>query len=243
MRDILSDVVKQTASLFEVVKVVGTDDATKLSAVDASKTLFLQAALRQPIPEFAGEWGLSNLPLLNGLLNFASYKTDDATFRVKRGARNGVEFVEQFEFRDAKGKGADFRAMSAALVGEQAVIANIPWDVSVTPSKAKVAEFSQLASIFGEVSKGYFGVQTEDGDLVFNIGDDTSSTHRVSLVFESDVQGALKGDLIFSINQFLSVLKLAGTNKTTVNITSRGVLGVVVETDHATYSYYMRAKR
>ncbi|MFP5446683.1 MAG: hypothetical protein ACLGIY_24445, partial [Betaproteobacteria bacterium] len=177
------------------------------------------------------------------LLNFASYKTDDATFKVKRKEQDGISYVEQFEFRDAKNKGADFRAMSAKLVGDQAVIATIPWEVSLVPSKAKIAEFSQLAGFFSEVSKGTFSISTEGSDVVLTIGDSGSSTHRASLVFESDVQGALKGDLSFSINQFLTVLKLAGANTTKMNVTSRGVMSLVIETEFATYSYFLRGKK
>jgi hypothetical protein len=131
--------------------------------------------------------------------------------------------------------------MSAELVGEQAVIANIPWDVTVTPTKPKLAEFSQLAGLYSEVDKN-FGLRTEGTGLVIYIGDENSSTHRVDMMFATDVKGELKGGMLFSTAQYLAVMKLAGNNPTSMSIT-RGVLRVTVETDHANYSYYLRGNR
>lgn len=243
MREVLLDIVRQTGGLMEVVKVTGTTADTQIKAVDPDKTLFIQAVLKQPIPEFEGEFGLTNMSLLNGLLNFTNYRTDDATFTVKRRTRDGVETVEQFEFRNkVTGNEADFRMMDPKHIPDQAVIPNIPWDVTITPSKAKVAEFGQLASLYSEVDKN-FGVRTVNGDLQFYIGDEGSSTHRVSMVFESGVKGELKGDLSWNTGQFLSVMKLTGAHPTTLSVTSRGVLGVNVDTSHGTYTYFLRANR
>lgn len=242
MRDILIDIVRQTSGLFDVLKVTSSDTETKLQAVDADKTLFLEASLKEPVPEFAGEFGLTNLNLLKGLLEFASYRTDQAEFTVKRHARGGKETVEQFEFKDANKKGAIFRLMSADLVPEQAVIANIPWDVTITPNKSKLTEFQQLAKLYAEVDK-FFGVKTDGRDLVFTIGDENSSTHRAAMVFESDVDGALSGQILWSIPQFLSVMNLAAAHTAEVRITARGVLCVEVETPHGLFKYYLRAKR
>lgn len=242
MRDILSDLVRQTSSMFDVIKITGTTEDTKIQAVDKEKTLFLQARLPS-IPEFYGEFGVSNLRLLEGLLDFTSYKVDGASITVERAEKNNKgETVTALVFRDANKKGATYRTMSPEMVGEQAVIANIPWDVTVTPQRAKVAEFTQLAGLFGEVER-HFNPITEDGALLFCIGASGGSNHRVSMVFEPVVEGEIKAAMNFSTPQFLSVIKNAGQNPTTMRICERGVLGLTVTTQHGSYNYYIRARR
>lgn len=89
-----------------------------------------------------------------------------------------------------------------------------------------------------------FGIRTTAaGDLEFFIGDVDSSSHRVSMVFETGVTGTLKGDLQWNTHQFLSVMKLTGSNSAELSITSRGVLSITVETQYGTYAYYLRANR
>lgn len=239
MRDILVDLVRQTKDLFGVIKVTGTDDGTKIQAVDNDKTLFLEAMLTTPVPALAGQFGISNLTLLDGLLSFPSYKTEQAKFSVKRETKASEETVTAFIFKDANGKGATFKTMAAHLVAEQAQVNKIGWNVTVTPSKSKVAEFAQLSRLY--VDDKAFKVSTEDGDLVFALGDDNSATHNASMVFESGVEGELSGEMLFNAAQFLSLMKIAGSHATTIKITSKGVLGVSVEAPTGTYNYFLRA--
>lgn len=247
MRDVIADVVKQTIGLITVIKVTGTDKETRVQGVDDNKTLFVEAYLREPLVELSGEFGITNLPLLRGLLDFASYRSDKASFSVKRMKirdRDGElnrETVEQFEFRDGSGAGADFRCMSPDRVPDQAEIKNVPWDVTITPSKSKISEFQQLASLYADVDKN-FGAKVENGNLLFFFGDDNSSTHRASMVFEAAVEGSLNPGLMWSAAQLIQVLKLVN-GEGRIRITSRGVLSVEVETTHGSYKYFLRGTR
>lgn len=242
MRDALADVVKQTIGLIDTIKITGSETETRIQGVDDKKTLFVEAYLRSPIQEMTGEFGLTNLGLLRGLLDFTSYKTEEATFTVKRKEHDGRETVDQLEFRDGRGAGADFRCMSPDRVPEQAEIKNIPWDVTINPiNKGKIAEFQQLSSLYAEVDKN-FGVKTEGGNLLFFFGDESSSTHRASMVFEEGVGGSINAGLLWPAAQLLQVLKLAGA-EARVRITSRGVLSVEADTEHGSYKYYLRASR
>lgn len=241
MRDTIADVVKQTIGLAPTIKITGTAEDTRIQGLDENKTVFIDAHLREALPELQGQFGMTNLPLLRGLLDFASYRTDKGAFTVKRRVIDGVETVEQLEFRDGNGAGADFRCMSADRVPEQAEIKNVAWDITVVPNKAKIAEFQQLSSLYAEVDKN-FGAKTENGNLLFFFGDDNSSTHRASMVFESEIGGALNAGLQWSAAQFLQILKLAGP-ECRVRITGRGVLCVEAETAFGSYKYYLRAQR
>src|SRR5271154_3753081 len=99
MRETLSDMVRHVAPHFDKVKVTGTEDSTKIEAGTEDKQLFLVAQFKVSIPEFSGEFGIGSLGLLKGLLDFPSYKTDEAKFRVHRAIREEAERVSEFEFR------------------------------------------------------------------------------------------------------------------------------------------------
>jgi hypothetical protein len=243
MREVLLDLVKQTSGLTEALRVNGTAEETSIKGCDADKTLFIEAKLKVPLVEFEGEFGLTNMSMLSGLLNFTNYLSDDATFTVKRRERNGATTVEQFEFRNkVTGNEADFRMMDPAHVPEQATIPNIPWDVSVVPTKSKITEFSQLSNLYSEISKA-FGVRTVGGDLQFYIGDESSASHRASMTFANEVKGELKGNLQWNTHQFLAIMKMTGSHPTELKFTNRGVLSIEVDTPHGVYNYFLRANR
>jgi len=244
MREILTDVVKKIGGLgfVDTVKVTGTADETKIEAIDNDKTVIIKAKLNAPQADLIGDFGISSLPLLSGLLNFTSYKTDDATFNVKRRDMNGKTVPEEFEFRDAAGLGSNFRLMSANLVSEQPIVADIKWDVSFVPTKSKIQEFSSLAGLYSQFDQ-FFSVKTKDGNLVVAIGEEAAATHRASMVLVEGVAGELKGELLWPISQFLSIVKLADGNDYTVGITSKGALQVEVTTEHANYKFIMPARR
>lgn len=244
MREILTDVVKKIGGLgfVDTVKVTGTAEETKIEAIDNDKTVIIKAKLNTPQADLIGDFGISSLPLLSGLLNFTSYKTDDATFNVKRREHNGKTVPEEFEFRDAAGLGSNFRLMAANLVSEQPIVADIKWDVSFVPTKSKIQEFSSLAGLYSQFDQ-FFSVKTKDGNLVVAIGEEAAATHRASMVLVEGVAGELKGELLWPISQFLSIVKLADGNDYTVGITSKGALQVEVTTDHANYRFIMPARR
>ena len=243
-KNVIADIVKKIGGLgfVETLRVTGTADKTRIEAIDNDKTVIIKATTKEALADLQGEFGVANLQLLGGLLNFVSYKTDDSTFNVKLRDVNGKQVPEEFEFRDANKLGANFRLMNANLVPEQPLVADITWDVEFTPAVAKIQEFSSLAGLYSQFDQ-YFAVKTKDGNLVFAIGEEGSATHRASLVFEEDIKGELKGELLWPIAQFLSILKSAAGHDYTVGITSKGALLVQVITEFATYDFILPARR
>lgn len=244
MQAVLKEVVKKFGGLgfIDTIKVIGSAEETKIEAVDADKTVIIKAKLSETQESLIGDFGVSSLPLLSGLLNFSSYQTDTATFNVKRRDLNGKSTPEEFEFRDENGLGSNFRLMSGNLVPEQPLVADIKWDISFVPSKSKIQEFGALAGLYSQFDQ-YFSVKTKDGNVVLAIGDEGSATHRASMVFASDITSELKGELLWPISQFLSILKMADGNDFSVNVTSKGAMQISVTTENATYQYILPARR
>lgn len=250
MRDQLSDIVRMTRDLFEVVKITGNTTETVVQAKTPDANLMLNAALDTPQPPLEGVFGLLNLGLLDKCFTNPVYQAPGAEFEVRRGARKiaGVttETVTALHFRDANGKGhAIYKTMAADLIDKQALVAAVPWTVTIQPEPSKIAEFRHHASVFSEVDR-LFRVTVEGGDLLFAIGTDTSATHCVSMVFASGIAGDLPSKpgrpLSFDVAQFLTLLRVAGTKPVTLTFSSIGVLGVSVQTDVAAYRYYLKAK-
>ncbi len=127
MRETIQEVVKKISKLgfIETIKIIGGDDETKFEAIDGDKTVIIKGKFSVPQPTLKGEFGVSSLPLLNGLLNLPNYKGDKASFNVKQRDVNGKKVPEEFEFRDETGMGANFRLMSGSLVPEQPIVADI----------------------------------------------------------------------------------------------------------------------
>jgi hypothetical protein len=243
MKDVLLDIAKQTSGLTDSLRFSGKNGEVSFKGCDPDKSLFIEAVLKNPVTEFEGEFGLSNINMLTGLLNFSNFKTDDAVFSVKRRERNGVSTVEQFEFRNpVTGNSADFRMMDAALV-PQFTIPELEWLVQITPTKSKLLEFTQLSSLYSEINKD-FGVKIEKGNLLFFIGDEQSSSHRTSMVFDNNITAELKTPYVWKNNYFTSVMKLAGSHPTTLRLANnKPVMSIVVDTVHGVYTYFIRANQ
>lgn len=244
MQKAISDVVKKIGGLgfIETIKVTGTDEHTKFEATDDEKTVVVKAHLLTPEPELRGEFGITYLVTLAGLLNFPSYNAEGASVSVKRRNSDVNGIPEEFEFKEKNGQGSALRLMDAKLVPEQPKVLDIKWDVSFVPSKSKINEFSTLSGLYSQFDK-YFSVKTKDNQLIFAIGDEDSTTHRASMVLAEDVTGDLRGELLWPIAQFLQILKMGEGHDYTVNITSKGALMVNVVTSFANYSYILPARR
>jgi hypothetical protein len=243
MRPQLTDIVRQVTPLFDKIRITGNATLTRIEACDKDKILFIVATLKEPVAEFAGEFGIGSLSLLSGLLNFPTYKTEAAQLLVHRTDSPAGSYVSEFEFRDEAGAGTKFKTMNPRLVGDQAQIATIPWNVEIVPTKAKIAELEKLAHLLSEVDKG-FGVAIRNETLFLTIGTDTAGTHTSTVAFVENVQTDYKEERIFfNTGHFLGVLKNAGSVPPIVRFSSKGVVGITVETEVGIYNYYLRAKQ
>lgn len=246
MREVLIDMVQQLAPLFERVRVTVDDDgSTHLSAYLDDKNLLMTGLLAAKVPEFINEFGIGSLSMLKGLLDFASYKTDDAKLIVHRTKRDDSEYVTEFEFRDGHGGRSRFKTMSAKLAGDKLTVANIPWEMSFNPDKAKTAEIVKLSQLFPDDA---FGMVVENGTMFLTIGTRSDSTHSATIMVTDGVDEAKakmvnNGELSFSLSRFNNILRNAGTNGCTVKFSSRGVIGMVVSTKLGEYTFYIRGKQ
>lgn len=237
MREMLADVISMSAPLFEDLQFHGSAEQSLVRAATATPTFFMTATLTAPEPSLSGETGLGQLGRLAGLLDHSSFRSDEATFNVVRWPDRNA--IRQFAFRAKDGTKAVHQCKDPKLCPQVPIIKSIPWDVRFTPQKAKLAELQKLASLSEDKN---FTPHVVDGVLMFDLGDDGDASHLTSVVFETGINGALRPAAIYPIQQFLSVLKLAGSKETRVGIYGPGVIGIDVTTEHATYQYVMRGE-
>lgn len=243
-RDIVQDIVKHTAGLGFItsVKVTGTDEATTLDAMDADRTVILQAKLHNTVDEFKGEFGLGNLGFLAGVTALGNYQTDDATVDVVARDRNGVSSPDHLMFKDADGNTDQYRFMSKEIIEQtlQTVkFKGVEWDVTLEPTKAKVNELTQVAGIYGGIEPN-FTVKTEGGDLIVTVGAaDGSFTGKRT--FATNVNGEITEGYAWPLAQVLAILKLGMSGTCVMQISKKGALMISVDSGIGKYDYILPA--
>lgn len=250
MRETLQDIVRHTGDLgfIETVKITGETNETLVEAMDNDRTVIVKGKLLQVNTDLQGEFGMSNLALLKGLVTNALFKADDATMTVKRRDRNGKQTPEEIVFTGLKGKtSGTYRLMASDLVPDQAKFLGAQWDVEVDPSQSKLKELQALAGLYSSF-ENYFmvkTVKTDEGknELRFYIGDEGSSMHRAFLTIAEDVEGNLGGDLHWPIDRVLNILKLGADENLKLQFSSRGALQITMTSSVAEYKFILPARK
>lgn len=243
-RDIVQDIVKHTAGLGFItsVKVTGTDESTTLDAMDADRTVILQAKLHNTVEEFNGEFGLGNLGFLAGVTALGNYQADDSTVEVVARDRNGVSSPDHLMFRDVDGNTDQYRFMSKEIIEQtlQTVkFKGVEWDVTLEPTKAKVTELQQVAGIYGGIEPN-FTVKTDNGDLIVTVGaSDGSFTGKRT--FAKNVVGEITEGYAWPLNQVLAILKLGMSGTCVMQISKKGALLISVDSGIGKYDYILPA--
>ena len=243
-RDIVQDIVKHTAGLGFItsVKVTGTDESTTLDAMDADRTVILQAKLHNTVEEFNGEFGLGNLGFLAGVTALGNYQADDSTVEVVARDRNGVSSPDHLMFRDVDGNTDQYRFMSKEIIEQtlQTVkFKGVEWDVTLEPTKAKVNELQQVAGIYGGIEPN-FTVKTEGSDLIVTVGAaDGSFTGKRT--FAKNVTGEITEGYAWPLAQVLAILKLGMSGTCVMQISKKGALMISVDSGIGKYDYILPA--
>ena len=244
VKDAVQDIVRMTAGLgfINAVKVTGTDSETTLDAMDADRTVILQAKLHNTVEEFNGEFGLGNLGFLAGVTALGNYQTDDATVDVVARDRNGVSSPDHLMFKDADGNTDQYRFMSKEIIEQtlQTVkFKGVEWDVTLEPTKAKVNELQQVAGIYGGIEPN-FTVKTEGTDLIVTVGAaDGSFTGKRT--FAQNVNGEITEGYAWPLAQVLAILKLGMSGTCVMQISKKGALMISVDSGIGKYDYILPA--
>jgi hypothetical protein len=240
MKDILTDIVTHTHSLgiIPLVKITGTEAETLIESMAEDRSVIINAKTNQPVPQFAGTFGMPNLDKLSLHLRNPEYK-ENAKIEVVIAERNGEEIPVNLHFENATGDFVnDYRFMNQQIVNEKlksVKFKGAAWDIEFEPSLSAVARLKLQAQAHSEES--VFQVKTDNNNLVFYFGD--LNTHAGSFVFESNVKGKLKQMWSWPVSQVISILNLDGDK--VMKIADAGAMMITVNSGLASYDYILPA--
>jgi len=186
---------------------------------------------------------MGNLGFLNGIVNLDGYKSDDGTINVNNRERNGEQVLESLTFEDQYGNTDQYRFMSKEVVEQQlktVKFKGVNWNVSFEPTKQSVQELAQIAGIYATIEPT-FSVRTENGNVVIGVGTDDGSGHAGKRIFARNVEGELKQNWSWPLQQVLSILKLGMSGTCVMSISDQGALQISIDSGLATYNYILPA--
>ncbi len=205
-----------------------------ISAND-SENLYVDALSKKTIPEITGKIGINDIKVLKGLFSSPSFQSGEMTFSHRE--INGKTYPESIIFKSGR-TSASFRLMNKDVVKDVDKKV-IPWDLEINLLPNKIVEFDQLSRLYKDINK-YFKIRSEDDCLMVDFGVNSSSTHSGTMVLHEGIPSPLLGESEFIIDRFISILKKS--QNPVLKINTRGILGVSVETEFASYDYLLRKK-
>ena len=241
MKDYLLDLIQHTngRGVVELVKVNGTANETKVSAVADDRTVIVYGTFKNPIAGFEGTFGMPNLSKLKTILSFDDYD-DKAIINVTMKDENGVQVPSAIHFETSTGDFVnDYRLMNKVVVEDKVKTVTFKganWDVEFEPTVAGVMRLKKQASANNEELN--FKTRTDNGDLKIYFGD--PSTHSGNFVFQSDVTGNLTKAWNWPVKVFLAIMDLPGDK--VVRFSDAGAAEITVDSGIANYRYLLPAQ-
>lgn len=240
MKDYLLDLIQHTNGLgvVELVKVNGTQNETKISAVADDRTVIVNGTFKTPISEFEGVFGMPNLSKLKTILSFDDYD-DKAIIKLNRENKDGEDVPAAIHFETAANDFVnDYRLMAKNTVEDRVravTFKGATWNVEFEPTVAGIMRLKKQAQANSEETN--FKTKTENGDLKVYFGD--PSTHSGNFVFHAGVAGSLARPWQWPVKVFLSIMDLPGDK--IVRIADEGVVEITVDSGLATWQYLLPA--
>ena len=240
MKDYLLDLIQHTNGLgvVELVKVTGTANETKVSAVADDRTVIVYGTFKTPVTGFDGTFGMPNLSKLKTILSFDDYD-DNAIINIVRENKDGEDVPAAIHFETAaKDFINDYRFMAKNAVEERVravTFKGANWNVEFEPTVAGIMRLKKQAQANSEETN--FKTKTENGDLKVYFGD--PSTHSGNFVFHPGVTGSLARPWQWPVKVFLAIMDLPGDK--TVRIADEGVVEITVDSGLATWQYLLPA--
>ncbi|VVC05885.1 Uncharacterised protein [uncultured archaeon] len=236
IQDALKEIIAYTHSLgfLELVKVTGAESSTELTSTANDRAVLLKSKFLQPVTDFSGVFGLHNLGLLDTILTIPEYQTG-AVIKVKTS--NNIP--SSITFTNAAGDfHNEYRFMSKEIIESQLPTKTrkeIHWDVSVGPSVNAIQRLKFQSQAVGNTVKT-FKARTEDGNLIFSLGDNSNTGE---FVFQSGVSGSIGNPHEWSIQKVQGILNLVG-NKT-LDISDMGAMQITVTSGLAIHQFTIAA--
>ena len=243
LKDSFKDLTTYVASpgFFDKIKVTSNSTETLLEAMDKDKDVILKGRFNDPITDLDGEFGLSNLSLLQTITNDPEFQAKETTVTVVYENKAEGKVPIELAYVNRSKSHINYRFMARQLVPDQPKFIEPKWDVVVVPSKSSVQQLSWAANGLAAYEQ-YFIPRIVDGDMRFFIGEDSASSQRGGVVLASDLTEKFDSQHKWKIQLVQSVLKVADSCDCEMSFSSKGAIQIKLNTGIATYNYIFPAK-
>jgi hypothetical protein len=242
MKDALLDIVQHTHGLgnIDLVKIVGDENSTGISAINEDRSVILDATFHNPIPEFIGTFGMPNLNKLNIILNIPEYREDAKISITKQKDSSGLEVPSGIDFENKTGDFKNnYRFMLANVINDKLKTVKmrngITWDIEIDPPVASIQKLKFQAQANSEETT--FVAKTSSNNLEFYFGD--RSSHAGDFVFFSGISGKITANHPWPIKVFIDILTLPGDKR--MRFSNQGAAQITVDSGIAVYNYTIPA--
>jgi len=226
---------------FDKIKITATNKEITIEGMEKEKEVILKGKFSKPLSELEGEFGLSNLSLLQTIANDPEFSSNDSTMTIVYDSKAGEKVPTELAYQNKSKSYINYRFMNKQLVPDQPKFLEPKWDVVVTPSKSNVQQFIWAANGLGSYEQ-YFIPKIEDGNLKFFIGEDDAATQRGGVVFATDRTETFDSSHKWKIAQVMSVLKAADTCDCEMAFSVKGAIQITLNTGVGSYRYIFPAK-
>lgn len=230
-----------TAGFFDKIKVTATTKEITVEAMDKDKEVILKGKFSKPLTELEGEFGMSNLSLLNTICSDPEFSQKESVMEVVTEVKNAERTPTELAYKNKSKSHINYRFMSKQLVPEQPKFLEPKWDVVITPTKTSIQQFSWIANGLSGYEQ-YFIPKITDGEMRFYIGEDDAATQRGGVVFASELTEDFESQHKWKIQQVLSVLKVADSCDCEMAFSTKGAIQITLNTGVGTYRYIFPAK-
>ena len=230
-----------TTGFFDKIKVTAGSKEVSIEAMEKEKEVILKGKFSKPLSDLDGEFGLSNLSLLQTITSDPEFASNDSTMVVTYEEKNGDQVPTELAYQNKSKSHINYRFMSKSLIPDQPKFLEPKWDVVITPSKSNIQQFAWASNGLSAYEQ-YFIPKIVDGNMKFFIGEDTESTQRGGVVFATDRTETFDGQHKWKINQVLAALKVADTCDCEMAFSVKGAIQITLNTGVGTYRYIFPAK-
>jgi hypothetical protein len=233
LKDILTDIVTHTQNLnFPFARIVGTEEETVIMGLSEKNKVAFKATLHNPLEDFQGVFGFTNLNILNLLLKNPEYKENPKIeiHRNKHNVPNGIYFEnEDKDFNNT------YKLMVTETINEKLKsfeVATPKWDIEFTPSVNSVQRLKLQSQVYSD--ENLFRSKVEKNNLILNFGGFTSN-HEGNFIFQSNVEGKMKNTLIWPLPEVITILSFDGDML--MQLSDEGQMRIIVDSGLAVYEY------
>lgn len=226
---------------FDKIKISASDKEIVIEAMEKENEVILKGKFNTPSDELIGEFGLSNLSLLQTITNDPEFTHKDSKMEVVYETKDGEKIPSEISYENKSKSFINYRFMTKNLVPVQPKFMEPKWDVVVNPSKSNIQQFAWAAAGLSTYEQ-YFIPKIVDGNLKFFIGEDTAATQRGGIVFSSDRTETFDSQHKWKVQQVLSVLKAGESCDCSMAFSVKGAIQITFDTGLGIYRYIFPAK-